>query len=111
MVDQHDAVRVEIVHALVFAALVLGDLHDRADVIVRHDDRRFDERLLDEVDVLRRRQLCRIVHGNHFARRRMHMVNDAGRCGDQLQMILALQALLNHVHVEKPKEAAAVTEA
>ena len=38
------------------------------------------------------------------------MINDARGGGDQLQMIFALQTLLDHVHVEKAEKAAAVAE-
>ena len=40
VIGNHDAVRVEIVHAFVLAALLLGNLHHGAHVIVGHDDGR-----------------------------------------------------------------------
>ena len=39
------------------------------------------------------------------------MVNDAGSCGDQLQMVFALKPLLDYVHVQEAKKPAAVAEA
>ena len=52
MINQHDPVHIKIIHALIFAAFILGYLHHRADIIVRHDDRRFDIRFLQMINLL-----------------------------------------------------------
>ena len=44
-------------------------------------------------------------------RRELHLVDHGGRGGDQVQVVLALQALLDDLHVEHAEEAAAETEA
>ena len=41
----------------------------------------------------------------------MHFVDDARRSGNQRQVELALQTLLNNVQVQQPQKAAAVAEA
>ena len=111
MVRDHDTVRIEIVHALELAALVLRDLHDGTDEIVRHDDRRLDVRLLDVLDLRLRRQLGRIADLDHRAVRLVDVVDD-GRCRrDELKVVLALEALLDDIHVQQAEEAAAEAEA
>ena len=90
VVDDHDAVRIEVVHTLERAALFLRDFHDGADIVLRHDDRRFDKRLLDEVDLRRRRKLRRIVDLEHRPVRLVDVVDDGGRRRDELHAVLAL---------------------
>ena len=40
----------------------------------------------------------------------MNLVNNAGRCGDKIQVILSLQTLLDDLQMEKSKESAAETK-
>ena len=99
VVDDHDAVRVEVVHALVLAALVLRNLHDCADVVVRHDDRRLDIRLFHVLDFRRGRQLGRIADLHHRPVRLVDVIDDRRRRRDELEIVLALEAFLHDIHV------------
>ena len=111
VVRDHDAVRVKVVHALELAALVLRDLHDGTDEIVRHNDRGLDVRLLDVLDLRLRRQFGRVADLDHRTVRLVDVIDD-GRCRrDELEVVLALEALLDDIHVQEAEEAAAETEA
>ena len=63
------------------------------------------------IDLRHRRQLCRVVHRYHGAIGFIYIIYNRRRRGDELQLVLALQALLHHVHVEEAQEAAAETKA
>ena len=52
-----------------------------------------------------------IVHFDHAAVGKRDVVAHAGRGGDQVQLVLALQALLDDLHVQQAEKAAAEAEA
>ncbi len=52
-----------------------------------------------------------IVHLDHFAVGERDVVAHAGRGGDQIEFVLALQPLLNDLHVQQAEKAAAEAEA
>ena len=106
-----DAVRVEVGHVLKDAALVLAELHDGAEIVGRGVDLRLDDGLLHVLDFGDRRQVRGVVHEELGAVRLVHAVGDGGRRRDDVEVELALDALLNDLHVEKPQKAAAEAEA
>jgi hypothetical protein len=55
--------------------------------------------------------LGRVLHHDHLAVALQHLVDHAGRGGDQVLVELALQALLHDLHVQQAEEAAAEAEA
>ena len=55
-------------------------------------------------------QLAGVVHDDLLALHRA-LVLDGGRGDDEVQVVLALQALLHDLHVQQPQEAAAEAEA
>ena len=108
----HHALLVEILHAIKDAALVGGELHDRADVGRWGDDGGCDPRLTNLVDVVRARQLGGVVDQQlPLLVVEHHLVLAGGGRGDQLQVELALKALLHDLHVQEAEEAAAEAEA
>ena len=111
MVHNHDAIYIQIIHALELTTLVLGNLHDSPYKIVWHDNRCLYIRLLNVLYGSRVRQVGRVIHRNHLTVSLVHMVNNAWRRSNQLQIVLPLQTLLNNIHVQKPQEAAAITKA
>ncbi len=56
-------------------------------------------------------QVGRIVDLHHLAVGPQNLVDDRRRGGDQVQVVLALEALLDDLHVQHPEEAAAEAEA
>ena len=91
------------------AAALLVQLHHRADVLLRDDDRRADAGLVDLEEIAR--HLGRVVHLDLLARLRRDAVGD-GRCRhDQVEIELALEPLADDVQVEQAEEAAAEAEA
>ena len=70
-----------------------------------------DDRLFDFGDVAGRRKFRRVVDFDHFAVGGGDAIAHAGRGGDQIDVELALQALLHDFQVQQAEEAAAETEA
>jgi len=102
------------VHALavileraVLAPLLLGELVDRGHELRRHEDRRLHVRLVHLLDPIGARQLGRVVDVEHLTGRGEHLVLHARRRHDQRQVELALEALLDDLHVQHAEEPAA----
>jgi hypothetical protein len=79
--------------------------------ILGHQDVRLDDRLADLADLAQLRQVGRVVDLDGLAVVLQHLVDDRRRGGDQVQVVLALQALLDDLHVQHAEEAAAEAEA
>ncbi len=77
---------------------------------VGRDDRQLEERLLDRGDLLRFGQVGRVVDEFDRAVGAREAVLDARRRGDQRQAELALEALLDDLHVQQAEEAAPESE-
>ena len=77
----------------------------------RRQDHRGDDRLLDLLDAAGVGQLRRAVDLLHHAVGRRHAVENARRGRDQVHVELALEPLLDDLHVEQAEEAAAEAEA
>ena len=70
-----------------------------------------DPRLADLLDVARSRHLRRVVDGDLAPTvGQLDVVLDRRRGRDQVEVELALEALLDDLHVEQPEEAAAEPE-
>jgi len=99
VLEQH-AAPLDVLHVAEGAALVLAQLHDRAHIVLRRDDLRVDERLLHPRDLLHAGQVRGVVDGQLFAVGFDDVVDHAGGGGDQVQIELALQPLLDDLHVQ-----------
>ena len=107
--DEH-AIRRQVLEPLLHAALVLAQLQDPADVLRRRQDHRGDHRLFDRLDARRIRHLRRAVDLVHLAVGGRHPVQHARRRRHQVHVELALEPLLDDLHVEQAEEAAAEPE-
>src|ERR687898_2441956 len=110
VVELHALLRQER-HVHVSAAPLLAKLHHRPDVLLRHQDRGPDVGLLDRGDLDAVRHVGRRVNDHLAAVGEPDVVLDVRGRGQQLEVVLALEALAHDVHVEQPEEAAAETEA
>ena len=102
----------EIVHAGVLAAALLAELHDRADVLPRGDDRRpgcMGSRISAIVPGSGMSEGLWTSSSSPFVKR--HVEPHRGHRRQQLEVVLALEALAHDVHVQQPEEAAAKAEA
>ena len=106
-----DACLIEIGHRLEDAAAVLHELHDIPHHVGGDEDFYLCDRFFDVLDFRHRRELRRIVHRYHRAVGLVDVVNDRRRSGDELQVVLALEAFLHDVHVKQSQKAAAEAEA
>ncbi len=104
-----DTFRGQVVHSLQGAAPTLAQLHDGADVLARADHGRLDGRL-DDLGHLAAGELAGVGDDVLAAVVHPHGVDDAGRCGDQLEAELALQSFGDDLQVQQSQEAAAVAE-
>ena len=111
LVYQQNAPTAEILELLLVAALFFEQLQNLADILFARNDGRVDDRLFDLLGLRRVRELVRTLDHDHFIVRQRHAVTHARRRGDQVDIELALEPLLNDLHVEETQEAAAEAEA
>src|SRR5712692_48481 len=102
----------EVLERLVLPPLLLGQLVELAHELGWHEDGAPHVGLLDPLDLVRRRQLRRVLDLDDLALGRDDAETHAGRRDDQREVELALEALLHDLEVQHPQEAAAeaVTE-
>ena len=93
------------------AAALLAQLHHRAHVLLRGEDRGPDVGLLDRRDQPAVGHVRGRVDHHLAAVGEVHVVLDGGRRSQQLQVVLALEALAHDVHVQQAQEATAKAEA
>ena len=106
-----DAVRINIGHVAERAAAVLTEIHDVAHIIRGGIDVRVYHRLLRLRDERRVGIIRRIVDEHNAAVRLRDAVDNARRSRDEIEIIFALEPLLDDLHVQKPQETAAEAEA
>ena len=107
---QVNAVLVDIFHIPERAAPVLAQLHDIADIIrwrvnVRVDNGFIRLRYLGWIRVV-----CGVVYHLHGAVSHLYLVYNGGRGGDDVEVVFALDTLLDYLHVEQSEESAAEAE-
>ena len=110
-VVQLDQIGVQILHILKNAAAVLAHRHDVADELLRRHDGRLDIRLASLLDNIRTRIIVRIVAALGRAVGLDDLVDNARQRGDEVKVELAFEPLLNDLHVQHTKKAAAEAEA
>ena len=100
-----------VLHIDLHAALLVTQSHDIADVFLRHEDGRGNNRLEDGFDTADFGQFGRVFDFDFFAALQHDFVNHRRRGGNQVHVELALQAFLHDFQVQQTQEAAAETEA
>ena len=108
---QLDKPCVEILHILIVAAALLTERHDIADKLVRRNYRDLDVRLVRLGNARNLRIIMRVIDHDNAAVGLDYLINNARKRGDKLQIELALQPLLNYLHMQHSEEAAAEAEA
>ena len=98
-------------HVLLLAALQVGQRHHRTDVLLRHVELDRDDRLADLGDSAEVGHLRGVLDLDQVAAVELDLVDDRRRGRDQVLVELALEALLDDLHVEQPEEAAAEAKA
>ncbi|CAN4021999.1 Antirestriction protein (ArdA), partial [Dysosmobacter welbionis] len=110
VVELHQ-IGVQVLHVLELPPPVLAHGHDVAHELVGSDDVHLDIGLLRVLDHRRVRVVVGIVHRDHGTVGLVHVVDDGGQGGHQIQVELPLQPLLDHLHVEHAQKAAPEAEA
>ncbi len=104
-----DALLGQVVHAEQVAATGLAQLHDGADVLARHEDRRTHDGFGDVGD-LALGELARVRHLADDAVVRRHPVDDVRQGRDEVEVELSLEAFTRDLQVQHAEEADAETE-
>ena len=78
---------------LLAPAPVLAELQHGAQMLVGHEDGGLDPRLLDAIDLHGIGHVGRVVHLHHVPSVHVHVVDDARRGRDELEIEFALKPL------------------
>ena len=97
-------------HIELQSALLVGQGHDGAHIVLRHIQVNRHDGFADFVQLALIRHLGRVFHHPHFAIGLHHLVDHARGGGDQVLVKLALQALLHDLHVQQAQKATAKTK-
>src|SRR5664279_3334235 len=111
LVIQHYPRRADVFEAFLFAALVFHQPQNTSDVFLVGQDGGQDHGLLDLGDFAGIGPTCRIVHLDHAAIREGNLVSHPGSGSNQVEIVFALQPLLDDLHVQQTQETAAETKA
>ena len=98
-------------HVELHAALLIGQRHDGADVVLRHVQMHRDDRLANFIDAACIGNFRRVFDHHDFAVGLEHFIHHARGGRDQVLVEFAFQPFLNNFHVQQPQKAAAKTEA
>ena len=101
---------VEILHVLELAAAVLAHGHDVADEVLRRDDGDLDIRFLGVLDRAGVGVVVGVIDLDERAVGLIDVVDDARERRHEVEIELALEPLLNDLHVQHPEKAAAEAE-
>ena len=104
-------VGVQVLHVLELTPAILAHGHDIAHILVGGDDGHLHIRLLSVLDHRWVGVIVGVIHLDHAAVSLIDMVNNTGQGGDQIQVELPLQPLLDDLHMKHSQKAAAEAEA
>lgn len=97
-----DALGVNVSHIGKNSAFFLTQLHNRPHILGRRIYERIDNRLLHVLYICHRRQLGRVVNFQNLTVRRIYLVRNARRRGNQIEVELPFETFLNYFHVQQP---------
>src|SRR5262249_37091761 len=103
--------RADIAQFFLDAAPVLTEFQDAAEIFVGREDGGLDPRLVDFGDLYNVRHVGRVVQEDGRAVRHVDLVDHRRGGGDEVEVELAAEALLDDFEVEQAKEATAEAEA
>ena len=109
-IGQHDLTAV-VLHVHLDATLLIGQRHHGAHVVLRHVQVHGHDGLQNFLDASHIRHLRGAFHIDDFTVTLDHLVDHAGRGGDQVLVELTLQTLLHDFHVQQAQKAAAEAKA
>ena len=110
-VVEHDARGADVFEGFLLAALFFDEGENSADVFLVGENGGEDDGLFDFGDFAGIEPAGRVVDLDHGAVSLVDLVAHAGGGGDEIEIELALETLLNDLHVKQTEEAAAETEA
>src|SRR5579863_555867 len=111
LVVQHDAIRGDVLKSLLAATFLFDQGQYPANVFRLGQDGGQNHRFLDLGNLAGVGPAGGIIDFDHLTIGLVYLVADAGSGGDQRKVELALQTLLNDLHVEQAEKSAAKAEA
>ena len=102
---------VQVLHIHKHATAVLTEFHNISHEVCRCQNFRLDHRLFRLGNYCRVGIIGGVVDILHLAVCQCDTVNNRRRCGNQIQVVLPFQTLLDDLHVEQSQESAAETKA
>src|SRR5581483_10867166 len=111
LVGDHHARLAHVLDVFLTSAFFFDELEDAAEVLLVGEDLGLNHGLFDLLDVARVRPARRIVDRENLAVRQGDLVLHAGGGGNEVEVVLALEALLDNLEVQQAEEAAAESEA
>ena len=93
-------------HVHLYTAFLVGQRHHHAYVLLRHVEMHCHDRLANFFHAAGIGHLGGVFHHGDGAVRAGHLVDHAGRGGDQVLVKLALQTLLHNFHVQQAQKSA-----
>ena len=88
-------------HIELHATLLVGQRHDRTDIVLRHVQMHRDDGLANFFHLAGLGHLGGVLHHDDLAIGPQHFIDHAGRGGDQVLVKLTLQAFLYDFHVQQ----------
>ena len=96
---------------LIIGRPVVNEFEDAADVLLVGEDFGCDHGLADARNALRLRPARGVIDVDHASVGHRDVVPHARRGGNQVQLVFALEALMDDLHVEQSQESTAKAEA
>ena len=111
MVMKHRTRRLHVFHSLILASSLLAELHDRSDVVGRHHNLCFYQRLFHIFNLRWIRKVGWVGQFDHLSIGLVDLVDNSRCCRYEVQIIFSLKTLLNDLKMKKSKETAAEAKA
>ena len=107
---QHDARAADVFEAFLLASFFLDQFQNPANELLVGEDDRKDHRFFHLGDFALVRPARWIINLDETAIRECDLIAHAGGGGDELEVVLALQPLLDDFHVQQAEESASKAE-
>jgi len=110
LINNHYTAGRQILYLPLYAALLFAESENSADIIIGNMNVSQNERLFNIVDMRQFRQFCSCLDLDHRIVCAVNPVDNCRRSSYQVKIELALESLLNNLHMEEAKKTAPEAE-